>query len=102
MSHLLGERKELRPDENALTLVPGVIGAYPNAFLRVSPAQLPAMAEAIRNLKSETDYAAFAERFAVRRTNPAFWAVSDALVERYRRDQPLQAGVLDLNRYENR
>jgi hypothetical protein len=102
VSHLLGERKELRPDENALTLVPGVIGAYPNAFLRASPAQLPAMAEAIRNLKSETDYAAFAERFAVRRTNPAFWAVSDALVERYRRDQPLQAGVLDLNRYENR
>jgi hypothetical protein len=102
VSHLLGERKELRPDENALTLVPGVIGAYPNAFLRVSPAQLPAMAEAIRNLKSETDYAAFAERFAVRRTNPGFWAVSDALVERYRRDQPLQAGVLDLNRYENR
>lgn len=102
VSHLLGERKELRPDENALTLVPGVIGAYPNVFLRASPAQLPAMAEAIRGLKSEADYAAFAERFAVRRTNPGFWTVSDGLVERYRRDQPLQAGVLDLNRYENR
>ncbi|MDM0011758.1 fatty acid cis/trans isomerase [Variovorax sp. J22P168] len=102
VSHLVGERKELLPDENTLTLVPGVIGAYPNAFYRVSPAQLPALAEAIGKLRSEADYAAFSERFAVRRTNPEFWAVSDGLVERYRRDQPLQAGILDLNRFENR
>jgi len=102
VSHLLGERRELLPDENRLTLVPDVIGAYPNAFYRAGPADLPAMAEAIRGLKSEADYAAFAERYAVRRTNPDFWAVSDAVVDRYRRDQPLQAGILDLNRYENR
>ena len=102
VSHLTGERHELRPDENTLTLVPGIIGAYPNAFYRVSPAQLPAMAEAIRSLKSEADYAAFSERYAVRRTNPEFWSVSDGLVDRYRRDQPLQAGILDLNRFENR
>jgi hypothetical protein len=102
VSQLIGERRELRPEENTLTLVPGIIGAYPNAFLRVSPAQLPALAEAIRGLKSEADYTAFAERYAVRRTAPDFWAVSDGLVDRYRRDQPLQAGVLDLNRYENR
>ena len=102
VSHLLGERGELRPDENTLTLVPGVIGAYPNAFYRINPDQLPAMADAIRKLKSEADYAAFSERFAVRRTDPGFWAVSDALVERYRRDQPIQAGILDLNRFENR
>ncbi|MDM0028614.1 fatty acid cis/trans isomerase [Variovorax saccharolyticus] len=102
VSQLIGERRELRPDENTLTLVPGIIGAYPNAFYRVSPAQLPAMTEALRGLKSEADYAAFSERYAVRRTNPDFWSVSDGLVERYRRDQPLQAGILDLNRFENR
>lgn len=102
VSHLLGERRELRPDEDTLTLVPGVIGAYPNAFYRVDSSQLPAMADAIRKLKSEKDYAAFSERFAVRRTDPAFWAVSDGLVERYRRDQPVQAGILDLNRFEDR
>ena len=35
VSHLLGERSELRPDEDTLTVVPGVIGSYPNAFYRV-------------------------------------------------------------------
>lgn len=102
VSHLLGENRELRPDQDTLTVVPGVIGAYPNAFYQVSAAQLPALTEAIRNLRSEADYAAFSKRFAVRRTNPDFWAFSDALVDRYLRDQPIDGGVLDYNRFENR
>ena len=60
------------------------------------------MAAAIRGLRSEADYAAFAQRWAVRRTNPEFWAFSDGLDARYRKDQPLEAGVLDYNRFENR
>jgi hypothetical protein len=102
VSHLLGERRELRPDEDTLTVVPGVIGAYPNAFYRVKAAELPAMTAAIGQLRSEADYAAFARRWAVRRTNPDFWAFSDALIDRYRKDQSLEAGILDYNRFENR
>jgi hypothetical protein len=102
VSDLLGEHRELRPDEDTLTVVPGVIGSYPNAFYRVPAAELPALTAAIRQLRSEGDYAAFAKRWAVRRSSPDFWAFSDALAARYRKDQPLEAGVLDYNRFENR
>ena len=51
VSNLLGERRELRPDEDTLTVVPGVLGSYPNAFYRVRAAELPAMAAAIRQLR---------------------------------------------------
>ncbi len=102
VSHLIGERLELRPDEHTLTLVPGVIGNYPNAFYRARADELPAFTEALRQLRSEADYTAFAQRWAVRRTNPAFWAFSDALHARYGRDQALESGVLDFNRFENR
>jgi hypothetical protein len=102
VSHLLGESRELRPDEDTLTVVPGVIGAYPNAFYRAKAAELPAMTAAIGKLRSEADYAAFARRWAVRRTNPDFWAFSDALIDRYQKDQSLEAGILDYNRYEDR
>ena len=102
VSNLLGERRELRPDEDTLTVVPGVIGSYPNAFYRATAAELPAMTAAIRQLRSEADYAAFSKRWAVRRTNPDFWAFSDALIDRYRKDQSLEAGILDYNRFENR
>ena len=102
VSELLDEQGQLRPDEDTLTVVPGVIGSYPNAFYRVPAAELPVLTAAVRQLRSQADYAAFAKRWAVRRTSPDFWAFSDALAARYRKDQPLEAGVLDYNRFENR
>ena len=98
----LVEGKELRPDEDTLTVVPGVVGSYPNAFYRARAAELPALAAAMRGLRSEQDYAAFTRRWAVRRNNPAFWGFSDDLHVRYSRDQSLAAGVLDYSRLENR
>ena len=83
VSHLFREDAELRPDENTLTVVPGFIGDYPNAFYRLSRAELAAFTAAVRGLKSESDYRALADRFAVRRTNPAFWAHSDAVQDAY-------------------
>ena len=102
VSYFLREKAQLRPQENTLTVVPGVLGAYPNAFYRVQARALPAFTEALARIGSEADYAAFSERFAVRRTDPGFWAFSDALYAAYLREQPLEAGILDYNRLENR
>ncbi len=102
VSHIFLEKQELLPAENTLTLVPGFIGAYPNAVFRVRRAELPALAAAIRGLGSEADYRKLADGFAVRRTDAAFWAASDAMNDAYARVQPLEAGLFDLNRLENR
>ena len=90
------------PDENTLTVVPGFIGAYPNAIYHATPAELPALANAIERLASEADYRALADRFVIRRTNPEFWTASDALIEAYARWAPLEAGLFDYSRLENR
>ena len=102
VSHLVREKAELRPEENALTVVPGVLGSYPNALFRVQASALPAFTEALGRLASPADYDALAARFAVRRTDPAFWAFSDALHSAYANEQPLSAGILDYARLENR
>jgi len=102
VSNLFFEEKRLLPGENALTLVPGFIGAYPNAIWRVPRAELPALAAAAAGLGSEDDYRRLADRFAVRRTDPAFWATSDAMADAYERSAPLEAGLFDYNRLENR
>lgn len=102
VSHLLGERQELRPEEDTLTLAPGVVTSYPNAFYHVRASDLPAFTTALQRLRSESDYAAFTRHWAVRRDNPDFWRFSDALHARYLKDQPLEAGVLDYNRMEYR
>jgi hypothetical protein len=90
------------PDEDALTVVRGFIGAYPNALYRVERASLPQFISAIASLASEEDYRTFVERFAVRRTDPDFWPHSDRLHEAYRKTTPLDSGLFDYNRLENR
>ncbi|MNK41229.1 Fatty acid cis/trans isomerase (CTI) [compost metagenome] len=102
VSHLLGERKELVPAEDTLTLTPGINFSYPNAFYRASAAELPTLVAALQGLRSENDYAAFSQRWAVRRDNQDFWAFSDTLHKRYFNEQALEAGILDYNRLEFR
>jgi len=82
--------------------VPGFIGAYPNAMYRLSAAELPALREAVAGLASEADYRKLADRFAMRRTDPQAWTASDALHEAYVTWAPLEAGVFDYNRLQNR
>lgn len=102
VAHLVREKANLVPADNRLTVVPGLLGAYPNAIYRVNERDLPAFEAAIRGLASEADYRALADRFAIRRTSPGFWAASDALHEAWRKATPLEAGLLDYNRLENR
>jgi hypothetical protein len=102
VTHLAREKTELLPAENTLTVVPGFIGAYPNAIYRLRPDELPALREAVAGLESQADYRKLADRFAVRRTNRRFWSVSDSLHEAYRAQAPVEAGLFDYNRLDNR
>lgn len=99
---LLRESAALVPEEHTLTVAQGVIGAYPNALMRVTPGELPSLAGRVAALTSEADYRALADRHAIRRSNPQFWAASDALIDAYLRSDPADAGLLDYGRLENR
>ncbi len=102
VAELLGDSKRRLPDEDDLTLVNGFIGAYPNAFFLVNAADLPGFANAVRGLASEADFQNLLARYGIRRTDERFWAHSDALNAAYRRWAPREAGLFDLNRFENR
>lgn len=102
ISTLFEETKNRLPDEDTTTLTDGFLGAYPNAFHEVHAKDLPAFADAVAGLKHEADYAALMSRYGIRRTDPRFWAHSDSLHTAYRKSAPIEAGLFDYNRYENR
>lgn len=102
VSSLLREGRELLPEENTLTVARGFVGAYPNAIYRVRRSQISELARAIGQLGSADDYRALADRFAVRRSDPAFWQYSDELQATHLQLAPVTAGLLDYNRLENR
>jgi len=102
ISTLLQEAKTRIPAEDTVTLVEGVLGAYPNTFHVVAAKDLSDYVDAVAAMKGEHDYARLMTRFGIRRTDPRFWPHGDAVLTAYRRSAPVEAGVLDFNRYENR
>jgi len=101
-AQLFNEEDRRLPDEDTLSVVKGFLGAYPNQFFQLTEGELDAFVGAIRGLAGADDYVRLVERFGVRRTAPWFWKLADDMHDRYFATQPVEAGLFDLNRYENR
>ncbi len=97
--NLLARRDYL---DDTQTVVPWLEGVYPNFFYDVKADDIDAFVDSYQSIHSREDYEKFVARFGMRRTNPQFWALADWFADRYRREAPLQSGILDLNRYQNR
>jgi len=102
VAEIFFEDRRRLPDEDTLTLAKGFIGAYPNAFWTVDEADLPELTTRIAVLAGEADYAALMDRFGVRRTNHKFWELSDEAHLAMKKQDPVDFGLLDYNRLENR
>lgn len=102
ISSLLLEDINLLPEEDYLTIVPGIIGSYPSALFRVNEFRLEQFVHQMSMLEDEGDYEQLLDQFGIRRTDQNFWQHSDELHNWFEINQPLQAGLLDYNRLENR
>jgi hypothetical protein len=102
ISSMFGEESRRVVAEDSLTIASGVLSAYPNIYIQLAPDEIPEFVRRVSTLRAEADYSRLLDRFGVRRTNPDFWALSDQVLADYRRTEPVSAGVLDYNRYDNR
>jgi hypothetical protein len=102
IASLLNENSNRLPAEDYLTLLKGVVGAYPAVFWRVKEGDINQFVNAVVAVRSEQDYRQLLRDFGVRRTSPDFWAVSDRMHALYRAENPVEAGLLDYSRLENR
>jgi hypothetical protein len=94
------ESSRRQPQFDGVTLVPGIIGAYPNAFWVVNEADLPQLARRLAAVEGPRSYRALTEDFAVTRSDPRFWQESDWILNAYRNLEPIEWGVLDYSRYQ--
>ncbi|MDG3085596.1 fatty acid cis/trans isomerase [Vibrio hannami] len=102
ISSLFDEESNRLPEDDDLTLVKGVVGSYPAVFFSLNEAEIPEFITMLRNTVNAQDYEKLLDRFAIRRTSPDFWQFSDSVYDWYKQDQPIEAGLLDYNRFENR
>ncbi len=87
---------------DALTVVNGLEGTYPNFFFEVDLEEVDLFAERYASLLNRDDYERFVSLYGIRRTSPRFWEVADWFQDAYLRQEPSDAGLFDLNRYANR
>jgi hypothetical protein len=101
VSFIFGENLRREPEKDTLTVVPGFLGSYPNIFLGVQQQQLAAFIEQLKHTRTDADIDSFYSHYGIRRTNPEIWRYYDWFNKKYHDEQPEDAGLFDMNRYEN-
>ena len=101
VAFMFGEDKRLLPEEDELTVVPGHFGSYPNFFFEADAAGLPAFVAELLAVRSDADLERFVGRHGIRRTSARFWATADWLRADLARREPTEAGIIDLDRFQN-
>jgi hypothetical protein len=102
VSWILNEDGRMAASEDTLTLLPGVLGAYPNEIFYVDRKDVSTMVEEILLIRSGKHYESFIAKYGVNRMDPKMWMASDLLHSELSRLQPIEAGILDLSRYSLR
>jgi hypothetical protein len=101
VASLFGEEDRLLPREDTLTIVPGYLGSYPNFVFDVPVDEIEAFAQALTAGSDEAELRTVVEHWGVRRTSAAFWETLDWFHSDFRQRHPTEAGLFDLNRYQN-
>ncbi len=101
VAFLFDEAARRAPEDDALTILPGVIGSYPNFFFKLRQDQISDFIQDLRSITSQEDWMQVVADYGVRRTSEEFWATSDQIHAVFLQDMPVQAGILDLNRYKD-
>jgi len=98
---LVGEESRRMPERDELTVIPGIVGSYPNFFFHVKADQLGEFAQRLKTANGTSEKMQFYADFGIRRTNPAIWQYSDWFNQQNKNLKGLKGGLLDLSRYEN-
>jgi hypothetical protein len=101
VSTMLWENSRREPQNDRITIYPGFIGSYPNFYFSVEKEQLGEFVDMIRFAKTEMDIENLYGKFGIRRANPEIWQNVDWFNEQHKKYRGLNAGLLDLSRYDN-
>ncbi len=101
ISSLLSETNNRDKNSDTLTVYKGVLGAYPNFFFVVDESELKPFVDRIVAINGRDDYERFVGIYGVRRTASNFWKQADWFNAQYAKQDPLEYGIFDLNRYSN-
>jgi len=99
VAFMLGESLRLVPSLDTLTIMPTLIGSYPNLLLQVDLAEIEKFAHTLSQVHSDDDFESIISQWGVQRMDPNFWTAFHSFSQYMEQHKPLEAGIYDLNRY---
>jgi hypothetical protein len=99
VTYLFGESGELDASKDSADFIQGLIGSYPNYFFDVREEDLPDFFELLAHFKKSQRDAERLAKYGVNRAEDRLWDSYDWFQQRFYEDEPVNAGLFDLNRY---
>jgi len=98
---LFGEKDTLRPENDKVDFIKGFHGSYPNYLLDIKQDDLPDFFDLLTRLGEMTEEEGRRRfnKYGVNRADNDFWEQYDWFQARFNKDQPVNSGLFDLNRY---
>ena len=102
VAFLFAEDLRLEPEQDTLSISPGVLSSYPNFMFNVSVDDVDAFADSLLKVRDEVSFTReVVNVWGVRRTHPQFWDLFHEASAYLETHSPVEAGILDMSRYEN-
>jgi hypothetical protein len=101
VAFLLAEKRRLEPEKDTMIIHEGVLGSYPNFIFNVPITEIGQFAESLNAVGNENDFLDLVETYGIRRTHPDIWENLNWIVDKMREQQPVESGLIDMNRYNN-
>jgi hypothetical protein len=98
---MYGEELRYQPALDTLTVYPGVLTSYPNFMFGLTAQEVPEFVRSMELASHDQAFGKIVERWGIRRSHPEFWGYFHDMSAYIRETEPIEAGVLDMNRYEN-
>ncbi len=98
---VFAENLRREPEKDTVTVVPGFVGSYPNFFFSVEKDHLAEFVGLLKTARRDAEKKRFYSEFGIRRSNPEIWKYTDWFNARHKKFRGLQAGLFDMNRYQN-
>ena len=96
---LFREQQFLNPEKDRADFIPGFVGSYPNYFFVVDISELPDFLEILDDYDGSPEYVRRLDRYGINRSDLQFWEVYDWFQNAFNEHDPINSGLLDLNRY---
>lgn len=99
VAYMLGESFRYQEELDTITIMPTLIGSYPNLIFQVDYSELNLFVRGISKVTTDQAFNKVIEQWGIRRMNPEFWDIFHSFKNYMEQHQPLEAGAYDLNRY---